>query len=337
MTSIGEKCKDIVHQFIENGDFRLLKESYHKIIKLKNEFCDIEDILYIQLIELALHEHYSKDKMKLEYLIMQKTDNIDKMINVLGLQKTENGGTVTNIKSPICYLDQNVFIPFIENGDFGYDIPHNYVIPYSPAHILETGQFTDKKIVDRYIKLISEATNNYEIRFTESDFVIYQESPIYCYRRVFDGTDDIKLAKDNRVIDDEIEEIKYSKYRNKNLRSLYNSENVNTFLFDHREMVDEILASLHAGYDLRFIQENGNCNNYYLINGFIHNLCKVMDICCFKKDNKEKKIRSSRIDIEHLLYGSVSSMFITKDERLRIRAINIYAAMGKQIECPDLS
>lgn len=85
-----------------------------------------------------------------------------------------------------------------------------------------------------------------------------------------------------------------------------------------------------------YLEENGNCNDYNTINGFIHNLYSVIDICGFKKDNRKRQIRSSRLDIEHLLYASVADLFLTKDVKLRCRAKNIFGVLGKNILCPDI-
>lgn len=61
----------------------------------------------------------------------------------------------------------------------------------------------------------------------------------------------------------------------------------------------------------------------------------VLDICGVKKDNSERKIRSSRLDIEHLLYASNAQIFVTDDGKLRCRAKNIFSVLGKTIECPE--
>ncbi len=100
--------------------------------------------------------------------------------------------------------------------------------------------------------------------------------------------------------------------------------------------MDEILKMVNVPYNLKYIENNGKNNNFNVINGFIHNLYKVMDICGFKKDNNISKLRSGCIDIEHLVYGSVSSIFLTKDKKLKIRARNIYEILGRDILCPDI-
>ena len=106
-------------------------------------------------------------------------------------------------------------------------------------------------------------------------------------------------------------------------------------MIDHAELIDEVLAILEKGYKLEDVRKAKKSNNYQLISGYIHDLYMILDICNIKKKIAEEKTRSSRLDIEHLLYASNAQVFVTDDEMLRWRARNIFKVLGKKIECPS--
>ncbi len=342
MTEDGKKYEEAIKMFIEKGNLQKLSESYEYFISDLSNDCDsserydLDDRLLLNTIVIALKHSYTQKRMKLDYLAVLKNINTDKMIDAFGKQKSVFDGKVINISGPICYLDQNVFTPYIHGEGIPIAIQEHCIIPYSPAHILEIGQTSDKDIVREEIALVSKQTDNQEILFRDNDFVVFQEHPRICYKRTYDGTGDVDLAKEDKILNDRLEDVLFDGYRTDKLRNTYNSQDPDHFLLNHRELVDKILEKMNVSYNLKYIEENGNCNDYNVLNGFIHNLYQVMDICGFKKDNNEHKIRSSRIDIEHLLYGSVSSFFLTKDRKLRVRARNIYETLGKGIKCPDI-
>lgn len=342
LTDFGKKYEEAIKLYIETGNQQALAESFNCFIaELTNDsngmiLYDIDDILFLRSIEMALREEYNQKQMKLDYLVILKSINTDKMIDAVLKQKPVFAGEILERSGSICYLDQNVFTPYIHGAGIPFEIQGEYIIPYSPAHILEIGQTSDKDLIQEELALVSEKTENCEILFCGNDFVIFREHPRYCYGRVYDGTEDVNFAKNSKILNDMIEDIRFEGYRTDKLRYVYNSQEPDHFLLNHRELVDEILKKMGVSYNLKHIQENGNCNDYNVLNGFIHNLYRVMDICGVKKDNKGDKIRSSRIDIEHLLYGSVSSLFLTNDRKLRVRARNIYEVLGKEIECPDI-
>ena len=64
---------------------------------------------------------------------------------------------------------------YIHGQDIGYTIPKDYIIPYSPAHILEIGQTGNRKLIMDEIQLISEKTENLEVLFCQKSFVLFQE------------------------------------------------------------------------------------------------------------------------------------------------------------------
>lgn len=339
MTSLGKKFEEAIKTYIENGDNNILHstflDGFRRLSESGNDqVLDIDDSLFFNTIKLAIERNQTPKQVNLSYLHIKKAINTDKMIESLEKQKPKFGGHIVENNAPICYLDQNVFTGFIHGESIGYSIPEGYIIPYSPAHILEIGQTRDKEIIKEELELTGVKTKNKEILFCDNKMVMFIEDPLYCYKRTYDGTDDINLAKEDKIINNEIEKIRFGKYRTDKLREIYNSQDPDHFLINHRETVDEILGQL-TGYDLSYFEKNIDSNVYTELNSAIIDLFRVMDICGFKKDNDDHKIRSSRIDIEHLLYASNCSLFLTKDKKLRVRARNIYEILGKKIEIPD--
>lgn len=74
--------------------------------------------------------------------------------------------------------------------------------------------------------------------------------------------------------------------------------------------------------------------DYSITNNRIHILYKAMDLLGFKKDKiqngKDRKVRSSRHDIEHILYASNADYFFTADKNMYYRAINIFRILKKR-------
>ncbi len=342
MTETGKKYEVAIKNYIKYGNQCELNKSFYEFIEEQQKDIsgsvsyDFDDMLLLHTIEISLKRNYTQQQMQGDYLAVIKSINTDKMINALMNQKPKFRGCIKENKAPICYMDQNIFTLYIHGEEIPYDVQEEYIIPYSPAHIIEIGQTKNKELIREELALTSEKTGDMEILFNKNDFVIYREHPETCYNRTYDGTGDVILAKDNKVLDDMIEDVQFDGYRIDKLRNIYNSQIPEHFLINHRELVDEILRKMNVPYNLEYIEAHGNCNDYNVINGFIHNLYRVMDICGFKKDNKEHKLRSSRIDIEHLFYGSVSSIFLTNDKKLRTRARNIYEVLGKNIKCPEI-
>lgn len=322
--------------------FNKLKETYDEVISiLSTEDCCIlfncDDLIVLQVIERILEHKYEPKRAEIEYYQTLKMMNTAYMLDVLPFQITHMNGRVTDHREPICYMDQNVFTRYIKDLDIGFEVPKGFIIPYSPAHIEEISESKRLDLQEMDIARIEEKTNNLEIIFNdEGDYTIYEERPLYCYKRAKDGTKDIELAKKAKLIDDRLFYLRFGNLSTEKWRQIYNSQNPDNFIINNKELVNDVLLKMNVSYKLEDIKEKGNCNDYSVINRLIHDLYSVMDICGFKKDNDERKVRSSRIDIEHLLYGSVAKIFLTYDEKLRYRARNIYTAMGKQISCPDI-
>ena len=237
----------------------------------------------------------------------------------------------------ICYMDYNMFVNLKDDSDFkkklGID---DYVVPYSPAHIAEV--FVNPK-KDMYFKQdlnnISEKTGNVEILFNDAgSYQLVKEDVFSCFERTGDGSFDTVLATNQKLINEILFRLNHNEILNN--RKVYNNR-PESFFIDHKKEVNHILNLKGLSFDLDSIKLSGNCNDYEFNNDYIHNLYFILDYYGVKKDNKYQKICSSRFDIEHLLYASCATLFLTRDERLRIRAKAIFSALGKNVMCPKVS
>lgn len=339
-TTMRELIIKAFNAYFQDGDKGNLAIQFYYVNKMIRNNKDIvienDDVVFLKLMESVLKDDYTKKEAELEYLYTLKSIVIDKMF----ISATTNVYYKNNIvlytgTEKICYLDRNVFRPYINNEIINYEIPDGYIVPYSPALIEEIDK-SRQEYHEPEMQRIREKTGCLEILFSSKDgFHICKEDPLDCYKRI-NGTSDRVLAEEAKLLDDKIQTIMFEGCNNEKDRIQYNNLNPDTFLLEHEDLVDKILKRKNVPYVLQDIKENGNCNDYFTLNGYIHILYSVMDICGFKKDNREREIRSSRLDIEHLLYASVADIFLTKDAKLRCRAKNIFGVLGRKVICPDI-
>ena len=337
-----DNSKKAIEEFILDGDTTGLYRQWCTILKdsLSNNDDDIDsriDLMnFLYLMERIIKNGFNKQRAKIEYIQTQMGVLRAEMLDVMSQQKKifqVRGAYEGNKK--ICYLDQNIFTPYINGNDIPIEIPNDYLVVYSPAHIEEVSK-SPKEFHEKELNNISQKLNDLEILFRDDVAAVVYESPQIVYKRVNDGTKSRELAEDYKILQDQFEECILGEYRTDKRRQEYNSKSPDTFLVDHEDLVNEVLCKMHRTYRLQDIMEVNGSSDYRIINQYIHDLYMVLDICGVKKDNKERKIRSSRLDIEHLLYASNAQMFVTDDTKLRCRAINIFSVLGKDIKCPIL-
>ncbi len=331
-----------IEKFIIEGDTTELYRQWYTILEesLENNDDNIDSridlMMFLQLMERIIKNGFNKQRTKIEYIQIQMEMLRAEMLDVISQQKKifhVRGDYEGNKK--ICYLDQNIFTPYINGDGISIEIPDDYLVVYSPAHIEEISK-SPKEFHEKELKNISQKLNDLEVLFRDDTAVVVYESPKIVYRRVNDGTKSRELAEGYKILQDQFEECVLGEYRTDKKRQEYNSKNPDTFLIEHVDLVNEILCKMQRTYRLEDIMEVRGSNDYHIINQYIHDLYMVLDVCGVKKDNKERKIRSSRLDIEHILYASNAQMFITDDAKLRCRAKNIFMVLGKNIECPIL-
>lgn len=149
-----------------------------------------------------------------------------------------------------------------------------------------------------------------------------------------------ELAEKLKVLKSGDNELYYAKYDNENFRNKINNHDPENFLTNYSAEINEILKSKGLSYSIEQVKD-GEYITYEDINSKIHELYEAMDCIGFKRDNlsikqdgtrNERKVRSSRHDIEHLLYAANADVFVTADARLYYRAVNIFKVLKKKVE-----
>lgn len=342
-SSLLHKTKEAINAFIQDANINALSRYYDSTINYIQSSADIDMtdfldvIIYLKIIEDTIKNNDTPQKVISALLITEKTlNNADILDAIMRQDNTHNVTGFCESNKEICYLDQNIFTEYINDSLSSSTIAviQDYLIPYSPAHIEELSKSPQEYHQDE-LNRISAKTNNIEILFVDGYLKLVYESPFDVYKRINDGTSSRELAEKGKLIDEECIQHFLGEYGTDKLRNIYNSQSPEEFIDAHAELIDTLFVKLNRTYRLTEINTNINpC--YSQLNSYIHDLYTIMDICGVKKDNSEHKIRSSRLDIEHLLYATCSNIFLTKDEKLRIRAQNIFKAINKKICCPKI-
>lgn len=189
------------------------------------------------------------------------------------------------------------------------------------------------------IDRISAITNDYCYLFLDGMPALMREAPRYPYKRIMHTLESTELAEKLKVLKSGDNELYYAKYDNENFRNKINNNDPENFLTNYSAEINEILKSKGLSYTIEQM-EHEEYIAYDEINSKIHELYETMDCIGFKRDNlstrqdgtrNERKVRSSRHDIEHLLYAANADAFITADARLYYRAINIFKVLKKKV------
>ena len=323
----------------QDKTFKELIKTYNNAVQLysaDDDVCSVDVGFILGAIERIIKYKYKGKRAEIEYLQSLKDVIRYRMIDAISIQNTLKYGKRVYISDPICYMDQNVLARYIRGEDIGYNIPEGVVVPYSPAHIAEISKSCDDFLQLQDLKLISSVTKNIELLFTSESFTLFEENPEMCLKRVSDGSYDIDLAQEYKYIENKIIKLRFEDDFDQDFRMRINGTDPESFIENNYDLVNKLLSNLYVSCDLDDIKRKGNTYEYNILNEYIHALSTVFDICGFQRDKEAKKIRSSRIDIEHILYGSAAQIFLTYDRRLRLRAINIYKALGKEVLCPKV-
>lgn len=277
-------AKQALEEYILDENIAILNEQINTILKAvqDDEDADVKGVLdltlFLQLIERIVKDGLNKKRAEIEYIQIQRLIVHSEMLDAIEHQITISGvrGCYEGNKK-ICYLDQNIFTPYINDEEIKFQIPEGYVVAYSPAHIEELSK-APKEYHKKELANITEKLGDLEILFKDHAFILAYENPKYTYRRVNDGTRSRELAEQNKILEDRLEECILGEYRTNKKRQKYNSQNPDTFLMNHIELVDEILGKLGRTYRMAdILKVNGSCD-YHIINGYIHDLYMVLDV-----------------------------------------------------------
>ena len=268
----------------------------------------------------AINEHTDKEIIKQDLYSYENAIAADDMLNNLGSAPSEKDFNYSIYESnlPKIYLDFNV-IDDIEkefpDGKFCVKAGHD--IFYSPIHMEEVYRMNDDQYSSIRTVTIRKLTNNHVILNIDDKLTFLTEDPKYSYHRVLRNIGLSKAIENSRTVEIKKRDIFYKE--NIDLaKTINNSKNV--FSVIPEEEIDFKVEYLSSENDIR---------------NAIYNLFRILDAYSYYGDDKEKTVRSSIYDIEHLIYASCCDYFVTQDKRLRKRAEQIYKKMKLNVKVID--
>ena len=306
---------------------------------------------YTQIVESILKGSTSPSDVQSDLLAWDKailTDQIMGRMETEGIHQVHEFEAVKiDDHTKLVYLDQNIISHLLDENCTLSVTGYSFV--FSPAHIEDMLSSSDQAYHTSIIQYLSKLTNDLEILYTEAgNAIIGKESPRFVYeKRVIPEINNINAAKDSKAIDYSINLLfnqnKPEKYNGTNL-----IEHPKEFCEKFKVEMNQALTILETGFTIDdLLSISDELANYTEINSYIHQLYHLMDVIGFKRDNISskkinsadsynhkyyKKIRSSRIDIEHLLYAFSCNYFFTMDERLYYRAKFIFSLLKSKCQ-----
>ena len=300
----------------------------------ENEDSMLNIRLYAHLVNEIVERDVSLEYVKASLQNTKKLILIDKMIDVMENYKISSRATKIDIKDKITfYLDQNIFTRLLESDISKELFSRKVQIVYSPAHIEEIFKSAEE-YHKKELQKVSYFTDN-TISLYLDDFPVWMhEEPKYSYMRIKRTKKATELAEEFKVIEQADGNIFLPQYNNDKCRQIFNGQCPEKFFYKFKKEVNDALKCTGAIYTIEELEAEEELKNYSDINGKIHTLYKAMDLLGFKKDKiqngKDRKVRSSRHDIEHLLYASNANYFFTADENMYYRAVNILGILKKK-------
>lgn len=300
----------------------------------ENEDSMLNIMLYAHLVNEIIERDVSLEYVKVSLQSTKKLILTDKMISEMEKYKIFSRATKADIKDKITfYLDQNIFTRLLESDTSKELFSKKVQIVYSPAHIEEIFKSAEE-YHKKELQKVSYFTDNIISLYLDDVPTWMHEEPKYSYLRIKRTKEATELAEEYKVIEQEDGNIFLPQYNNDKYRQIFNGQCPDKFLCKFKKEVNEALGCIGANYTIEELEAEEELRNYSDINGKIHTLYKAMDLLGFKKDKikngKDRKVRSSRHDIEHLLYASNANYFFTADENMYYRAVNILGILKKK-------
>ena len=268
----------------------------------------------------AVNEHTDKEVINQDLYSYENAIAADNMLNNLGSAPSEKDFNYTFYDSnlPKIYLDFNV-IDDIEKdfSDGKFCVKEGLNIFYSPIHLEEVYRMNKDEYRRIRTTAIGKLTNNHTILNIDDKLTFLTEDPKYSYRRVLRNIGLSKAVEKSRTVEIKKRDIFYKE--NIGLaKTINNCKDV--FAVIPEEEIDFEVENLSSESDIR---------------NAIYNLFRILDAYSYYRDDKEKTVRSSIYDIEHLIYASCCDYFVTQDKRLRKRAEQIYKRMKINVKVID--
>ena len=277
------------------------------------EFLDFSK--YIELIhkfeEKEIDTQQLKEQLHEYRLVAIGEDILDCMQN-LPTEKDFNIAPYTPSKKTI-YVDFNTLGKIedeLKNNQFIFD-KDNYEFIYSPNHLEEVYRMQIDDYRDARIHSITVLTNNNLILPLHKKLSFYTEDPNYSYRRVTSNLRISELVEEKRKLDVERKNIFFPENKNR-------SKTINNAVDVFEEIPKERITFKTENF--KNLDELRNC---------IYSMYQLFDDFGYFVDKKERTVKSSAYDIEHVIYATKCDFFVTDDKNCFKRAEQIF----RKIKC----
>lgn len=293
-------------------------------------------IFYSKTLKKVCDGVLSNDKLERELHIWRKTQLRDEALTYMreGINKNDFNKVPVELLGAKIYLDQNVLSLYAQCSDITNRLDDlnsgvNFNFFYSPSNLEEIFKIPDPTQKSLIIKALSKLTDNVVILPVEDKNSFFKEEPLFGLNRIEKFNGSTEALEELKLVSSKDRKFYLKKYDTKEHKDniANNSDIFNTLAEDEfRELVCVSNSSLSEKSSFKNITSRVTALHA------IYTLSNMLDLLGYKIDKKEKTQKSSLHDIEHLIYGLDSDLFVTNDGNLKFRAMQIYKFMNSKVK-----
>lgn len=227
----------------------------------------------------------------------------------------------------LVYLDHNVIDKIHKEEEKRIRLTPGYVdieYVFSPSHLEEIKRMNNEEEEQKVIATIREITCSLFIsNFEGNDLSLAYEDPEYGMRRVLKS----EVAPDveaYRIITTDDRKI----FHPERTDEVYLSK----LTFDQVLNHPTVIAVCEKFQE--YIDDKGRIKHYSFIHQAIYALVRALDNLGYKTD-KNRAIKSSAHDIEHMFYAAGTDLLVTMDKKFKERSMLIYQGLGISTKVMD--
>ncbi|RBP79093.1 hypothetical protein EBI01_20265 [Marinomonas rhizomae] len=280
------------------------------------------------LTDLSGEREIDRDSLREKLHVWKKTKKRDDALYAIN-----NGESIFNYSEyeaerEVIYFDQNMLSDYDQKKivfDQVSELKKKYDFCYSPSHLEEINKIINEMDVDRLLSKVSKLTDNIFVLPRVDGYYFVKEEPKYGFQRVRAYPGSTEAIEALKVISSSDREIFLDKYNDEiHKKDIGNSVDIFNSLSD--EAFQELLFYTHSSF-----KNKNDIKEHFKRDDLLHaiyTLYNSLDLLSYKVDTKERTIKSSVHDIEHILSATKSNYFVTKDKKLYHRTRQIYGFLG---------
>ncbi|HEL5403309.1 TPA: hypothetical protein UOJ25_003457 [Stenotrophomonas maltophilia] len=239
------------------------------------------------------------------------------------------------------YLDQNILSLAQRDASLHRALLHakgsgEVRFVHSPSHLEEIAKIEAEQDRETHVEFLEALSDEVSLQPNDgSDSIVLFHEPLrITLKRVMATIDASKAIEQTKLLGPDVQRFEFPEYLEE---SGFNRSRLNqsTGIFD--ALTDQEFAKLVA-----LSAPASTSKDYFKgrwmhseVRSIVYSLHNAMDVMGYKCDKSERKLRSSIHDVEHLIYASSCSVFVTRDGNLRHRAREIFDFMGRSISVLD--